>query len=100
MSGVNSRRDLRLRLEGCSTGEEQEQESEDETNNPSDRVAFDAFAISVILFCWKAIDVNVYTHATVTLVYRANCELHSAIFMLRFSGHKNPRCCRVVRERN
>lgn len=48
--GVNSRRDLRLRLDGCSTGEEQEQESEDETNNPSDRIVLDAFSYSVILY--------------------------------------------------
>lgn len=40
MSTTNSRRDLRLRLEGCSTGEE----SEDEQTHPR---PFDAFNISV-----------------------------------------------------
>ena len=39
MSGLNSRRELRLRLEGCSTGEESEDESQ-VTLNLSDALSF------------------------------------------------------------
>jgi hypothetical protein len=39
MSGINSRRELRLRLEGCSTGEESEDESQ-VSLNLSDTLAF------------------------------------------------------------
>lgn len=39
MSGINSRRELRLRLEGCSTGEESEDESQI-TLNLSNSLAF------------------------------------------------------------
>jgi hypothetical protein len=54
MSGINSRRELRLRLEGCSTGEESEDESQ-VSLNLSDTLAFSVifreFRPSIRVFC-------------------------------------------------